>query len=103
MDRARKLANIEQRLRNAAVAGDWQALALADRELAALLAKLAAIGTRTPSDVEALAQLREAHDDARARCLREFARLSESLAEIRARKGGWMAYALNGAGDEDRS
>jgi len=96
------LGAMAPRLRRAIAAKDWTALAALDRELACLLRRLAASKALSKADRRALEQVRQAHAEGQAVCARELDLSAERLAVAHERKGGWMAYALNGAPEEDR-
>lgn len=94
--RALQMVRLAQRLRTAAGAGDWQAVAAADRELATLLAQLRAGGAALPPGEEAvLGDLDLAHQEARMRCASAADQLAARMAELQAHKDGWLAYAMN--------
>jgi hypothetical protein len=82
--------------------GDWGALAQFDRELAAQL-QLLSKRQLSREERTALDRLRSAHDAARERCEREFARVDTQLSQMRAHKEGWMAYAMSNELEEERA
>lgn len=96
MTRSADLLRWAERLRLACEAGDWQALADADRELNVGWRRLSARGPWTVAERAALDVLRGAHRAAVDRVGQEGARVRERLAELSARKEGWMAYAVSG-------
>lgn len=99
MDRRTRLSDLARRLRRAASAADWSALAAIDRELARVLR-----GTSrplSPHERAALEDLRRAHSEARERCAHETARIDEVLLQMRLHRDGWMAYAMSDSHDPD--
>lgn len=94
MDKARQLRALARRLDQAAQQQDWIAVGDADRELAALLGTLAG-GRLSAGERQALETLRESHSAARLQCEGERLRLGAHLGEMRLRKEGWLAYALD--------
>lgn len=103
MDSATQFTRIAQQLSRASAARDWAALHAADRELATLLRRLVRKQDWTLAERAALTALRRAHDEAREKCARESERVGALLTELTDRKDGWMAYALSGAWEEERS
>ncbi|HTD04164.1 hypothetical protein [Undibacterium sp.] len=103
MNRQQQLLNMAARLKAAAEAKDWQALDLADKELAASLPRLAASAAWTVAERASLLNLRAIHNEAYQRCTVESARLTKHLSDMQANKEGWIAYALNGANDSNGS
>jgi head-tail adaptor len=99
MDRAKKLAAMALRLRHAASAGDWTQVAALDRDIAGLIPQLAQVSGWSAADVEALELLKKVHAEVRERCVHEAARAGAYLARYQEQKGGWIAYALNGASE----
>lgn len=98
MAKAAHMDRLAQRLHDAAATGDWQALAAADQELAALLSRMAtpaALATLTPAERTALQSLDQAHRQARGHCTAAGERLAQTMADLQANKDGWLAYALN--------
>jgi hypothetical protein len=81
-------------LRDACAAHDWDRLGAATRALALQLSTLGAAGPWSDAERTALAQLREAHDQAALACGTALVALERRLDEMRANKEGWIAYAL---------
>ncbi|RJF96701.1 hypothetical protein D3870_20035 [Noviherbaspirillum cavernae] len=106
MSKQKQLAHMSKlthRLHAAADAGDWQATAAADRELAAALPVLAAQGEWTPDERAALEKLRVAHQQAQEHCARELVRVGKHLGDMQEHKEGWIAYALSSNLEEGRT
>lgn len=101
MDKERQLSDLSLQLSRSAADGDWRAVSELDRRIAAMLRKLAK-QPLTTSEAERLDELRRAHEIARGQCEREWAIVERRLTELRERKEGWMAYALNNDSDEGR-
>lgn len=85
---------LAQRLKRASSEHDWVDLAKVDGELAILLPALAARGPFERAESQAVQVLREAHRAAIECCAREAAQLDERMAQMRANREGWMAYAM---------
>ena len=85
---------LARRLDAATLAGDWAAVAMLDRHVAALLH---AKGTQPLSAQEeaALTRLLHAHRQARERCAFAGERMAAQLSEMRSNKDGWLAYAVS--------
>jgi hypothetical protein len=81
-------------LADATAARDWDRLGAAERALAPQLSALARLGQWNAQERRALAELRAAHDQAAAVCAGAVQALERRLAELRANKDGWIAYAL---------
>ncbi len=94
MDKARQLRALARRLELAVERQDWSALGDADRELGVLLGALDG-GSLSASERQALDVVRETHTAARLQCEGERLRLGAHLGELRLRKEGWLAYALD--------
>jgi hypothetical protein len=94
MDRRKQLLQLSAGLRDAAAERDWDRLDAAVRSLAPQLAALAAAGAWTASELAALAQLRDAHDEAARACGAALHAMQRRLDEMGANKEGWIAYAL---------
>lgn len=86
---------LAQRLKRAGAEHDWAGLAKLDGELAMVLPALAARGLFDPAESLAVQELREAHRFALDCCAREAALLDERMAQMRANREGWMAYAMS--------
>ncbi|GGC74522.1 hypothetical protein [Undibacterium terreum] len=99
MNRQQQLLGLAARLKTAAEAKDWQALHLADRELASTLPRLAAAAAWTAAERSGLLALRAAHSEAYQHCALESLRLHKHLNDMQANMEGWIAYALNGEND----
>jgi hypothetical protein len=102
MDRAAKLTQLAKRLARLSAERAWDELVVVDRELAALLPVLAARQC-TAAERASLAQLQEAHEEARKRCASEITELGLRLLQMRVHKDGWIAYAMNNELDEGRA
>ncbi|PZN28366.1 MAG: hypothetical protein DIU71_16105 [Proteobacteria bacterium] len=100
MDSARRLARFAERFAADSAQGDWQSVRRLDRELAALLRRLAAKQPLSAAERAALNALRAAHETARARCARATTQLGDKLSHMRTHKDGWMAYAMNDVVEE---
>jgi len=96
MDRRSQLINLTLRMNAASAARDWTVLGHVDRELGALLPRLAADGPWDAPEGRALDHLRQAHRTALKRCEREAAAIGQRLTQMCANKEGWLAYALAG-------
>jgi hypothetical protein len=94
MDRHKQLQQLRASLSDASAQRDWDRLGANVRALAPRLAALAAAGPWNAAELAALAQLRAAHDQAAHACDGALDALAQSLAEMRANKEGWIAYAL---------
>lgn len=103
MNREAELRSLAQRLQAAGEAGEWRALAVIDRELAARWETFVAHGAWTASEQQALAVLHQAHTEAAALCGREVQRLQERLSSLRSNKEGWMAYAMGSEWEGERT
>lgn len=103
MDRRSQLEQMTLQLSRLSADGDWGALAQFDRELAAQLQLLSKRQQWTQEERMALDRLRRAHDAARERCEREFARVDTQLSQMRAHKEGWMAYAMSNELEKERA
>lgn len=101
MDNRTRLADLARRLRSAADASDWSALAVIDRELAHLLRWLPR--SDAPQERAALEDLQRAHMQARERCEREAARIDDVLLRMRTHRAGWMAYAMSETNEQDEA
>ncbi|MCW7536525.1 hypothetical protein OOT46_01470 [Aquabacterium sp. A7-Y] len=99
-DRQARLLRLAGRLSHAATMRDWAELAEADAELRAHAAEFAAREHWSTAELRAFAVLEHAHLQARERCACEAERTEARMAELRSRRSGWMAYALNGDPDE---
>lgn len=95
MARTLQLSHFTQRLKEAALARDWHALAAADHEIAQALPGLALLGEWTLTELRAFEALRAAHEQARAQCAAAAESLNEQMADLRALKDGWLAYAMH--------
>ncbi len=87
-----RLQRLGERLRDACAARNWTALARTDAELAALLTGLD-VAALSPGERGALQQLRRLHQQISADCQRELDRVGQTLAQMRAQRQGWSAYA----------
>lgn len=94
MDRRSHLVNLTFRLKAASSGLDWTVLGRIDRDLPAVLPRLAALGPWNDSERLALQGLRQAHRHALEHCERESASIGRLLNEMCANKEGWMAYTL---------
>ena len=96
MSREQQLLNFAHRLRSLSRAGDWALLAVTDRELGVAWRRLALHGGWTPAEQAALSTLRQAHNDAVARCAEASHEVREQMKALVSRRDGWMAYATDG-------
>ncbi len=101
MARQQALRDLAQQLTAASAAGDWAALAAAERSMAQQLPVLHAHGPWSGPERAALDTLGAAHRDACRLCAQEKDKLGVQLSEMQANKEGWIAYALNNASDLD--
>jgi hypothetical protein len=97
------LENLVLGLYAAIESNNWQAMAESDREVAALLSTLASREGWADEVAPALQKLGKAHRHAREHCARELENMGRQLEELRQHKEGWIAYALNGNGEEGRA
>ena len=90
----RQAMQLARRLDAATLAGDWAAVAVLDRHVAALLRTT---GSRPLSAQEdaALSRLQHAHRQARERCAFATERMAAQLNDMRSHKDGWLAYAVS--------
>jgi hypothetical protein len=95
MDRRAAILQLRDMLRNDAAARDWAGLGQAARALGTQLPALAAAGRWNAAERGALAQLRDAHDQAALACADAVRELEQRLDDMRANKEGWIAYALD--------
>ncbi len=86
---------LARKLQCAVSAGDWRAVDQADRELAALVSRLAARRSLSAAERTALEHVRRVHEQARQSCARELERIGKALAEAQERRDGCLAYALS--------
>lgn len=96
MDRRPALLGWRQRLETALRSQDWEAVGRADREIATGLPGLAAAGSWSANEQNALEQLQASHSRARAQCDAALATLATQLDAMRSQRDGWLAYAGNG-------
>ena len=97
MPRRLQLAQMATRLLAAARARDWAALETIDRELSQQLPQLAAQGPWSAPERGALQSLSQAHAMALQACSTAGAALGQHIAQLRAGRDGWLAYALQDA------
>lgn len=83
------------RLSEAAAAGNWDALARVDGEIALTVPRLAARGPWSAGEQAALDQLRDAHREAYGRCARELGLVQERIEALQVSRAGLRAYAEN--------
>ena len=101
MDRKQTFVDLTQRLAKAAAAEDWNGLTAANATLRRILPELAAQGSLSADEREALLKLHAVHQQTYQDCIQAKNRLGMTLSGMQANKEGWMAYALTGAIDED--
>lgn len=94
MPRRAQLSQMGMRLLGAARAHDWSALESIDRELGQQLPQLAAQGPWSSSERLALQTLRQAHAAALQACTTAGEAMARHIAQLRAGRDGWLAYAL---------
>jgi hypothetical protein len=94
MDRLEQLLQLRSALARATAERDWDRLGAAVRTLAPRLAELAGAGRWNARELAALAQLRDAHEQAAQACADALGALGHHLDAMRANKEGWLAYAL---------
>jgi hypothetical protein len=94
MDRTAHIVTFARRVEQSAARADWSGLESTDRELAAWLSGLLTLGPFDSAERAALDRLRKVHEVARDKCRREVGRLASVLTELRDRRDGWLAYAL---------
>ncbi|MCH7345276.1 IS110 family transposase [Pelomonas sp. CA6] len=87
-----RLQMLGERLREAAAARNWQALARSDAELAQLLSGLNPVRL-SPGERGALRQLERLHLQLRQDCARESERIAGVLAQMQMQRPAWNAYA----------
>jgi hypothetical protein len=100
-DRQKAIIALARSVGKAADAGDWRALAAADRAMALALPLLAKQGPWQENERKALRVLRDVHDKATQRCTEAKDSLAKHLSQIRDNKEGWLAYAFNGGINSD--
>jgi len=88
------MAQLSQRLRDAADKQDWRSLASADLDVAMLLSGKGESAALSLSEQEALRGLESAHQYARLQCASAIDQLSQRMTELQANREGWLAYAL---------
>lgn len=103
MSKEPKLEQLARRLAEGAAAGDWQAVAELDQEIAEFLRGLRQRRQWSSFERIAFEQLRVAHAQARECCERESQRVGEQLAQLRAHKDAWIAYGMNQELNESRT
>ncbi|MBB3194126.1 flagellar protein FliT [Roseateles terrae] len=87
-----RLVSLAERLREAAAAGHWAALASIDAELAQFLGRLD--GQRLDlTERRALKHLQAVHQQVRSDCAHELEHVRQTLAQMQQQRGGWSAYA----------
>lgn len=89
------MAQLSQRLRDAADKQDWRALAGADQNVVTLLSGAGRDDAMSLPEREALQDLKLAHQQARLHCISAIDLLSQQMAELQANREGWLAYALH--------
>jgi hypothetical protein len=89
------MAQLSQRLRDAADKQDWRALAGADQNVVTLLSGAGRDDVLSLSEREALQDLESAHQLARLQCASAIDLLSQRMVELQANREGWLAYALH--------
>ena len=100
MDRSSQISQYALQLTRMSADGDWRALRKLDSEIATLLQRFARV-TLSENERRALGELRRAHDEAFARCEQSATALKARLADMRANRDGWIAYAIANELQED--
>lgn len=100
MDKVRQVLEAARRLGNAVAREDWDGVSAADRELAAILARLPHAAT-SPELGRALAEAAALHASARTQCESALAKTGQRLDELRANREAWVAYSMDGEDSED--
>lgn len=103
MARRAALQRLAHRLRAAAAANDWAAVAAVDGDIAATLPALAAQGHWSAAERQAWTQLQHLHAEVLAQCQTASTALADKLAGLRAGQEAWRAYALHDDSLEDRA
>jgi len=101
MGKTTQLALLASQLLRLSNERNWPALAALDREVAAMLPLLSKQQQWRTEERLGFDELRRAHGLALRHCQRESARVDEGLTQLRARRQGWMAYALGNASEEE--
>ena len=91
------LESTAQGLRAAADVNDWTRLEAIDRDAAALLSAAIASQDLSAGDMAGLRQLHAAHQYAQECCARELEKAGRHLADLQARKEGWISKARHTA------
>jgi len=95
MDRLFVLHNLRHCLSEAAAERNWAALMRVDGAVATTLTELAGQGGWSALERSAMEELKLAHREASELCARELSHLAQRLSDLRARHGGWRAYAAS--------
>ena len=93
MDKASRINALTQRLQQAGARRDWQGIKRVDAEIAALAAQLAAAGSVSEAERQALERLRGVHRQVAAQCGTEVQTLGQTLVRINNQQGRWQAYS----------
>lgn len=96
------LMALRDRLNDACVLSDWEALAAIDREIARLLPRWRDEGRWTAPEQLGLERLRQSHRAALELCQRSSDELAVRLSDLGMHKDGWLAYAVDGSWEELR-
>jgi hypothetical protein len=96
------LMALRDRLNDACVLSDWEALAAIDREIARLLPRWRDEGRWTAAEQLGLERLRQSHRAALELCQRSSDELAVRLSDLGMHKDGWLAYAVDGSWEEVR-
>lgn len=96
------LMALRDRLNDACVLSDWEALAAIDREIAQLLPRWRTEGRWTAAEQLGLERLRQSHRAALEHCQRSSDELAVRLNDLGTHKDGWLAYAVDGTWEEAR-
>lgn len=94
-----KILALAGRLKHAADRQDWLAVAAIDREVATLVAALAAAERLSAGVQNAIDALHAVHAAARLGCDAECVR----LAELPTHREGWVAYGMNNESREEHA
>jgi len=99
------LQSLTQRLRDAGRAGDWNALARLDGELALLLRAVQVARIRGPLSEglrTVLAQLQQCHEEQTQRCAQALSQLQGVMWRMSDGRSRWEAYAQSESWHEER-
>lgn len=100
MNRHRAMTLLKDRLDDACLAADWEAVAAADRDIAAALPVWQAAGHWSSLEQVAFARLRQSHRAAFEFCTRTSDAMAVRLNDMNNHKDGWLAYAASGTSED---